>query len=114
MVGVAGCHAVVDDARAGVELGVGVDVHEGVPLSRVEDVGDALPLQAHRIHRHKPASDWWAQHIHAREFIGHILGDVAGNTQRRLDGSATLAFSSSGWLTVGERRTFSMSNIHQI
>lgn len=53
---VAGRYAVVDDPRAGVELGVGVDMHEGVSLGGVEDVGDTLPLQTHHVHRHKPAA----------------------------------------------------------
>lgn len=57
VVGVAGRHAVVHDARAGVELGAGVDVHEGVPFSRVQDVGDADALQAHHVCRHKPDPD---------------------------------------------------------
>lgn len=56
VVRVARRYALVDDPRAGVELGVGVDVHEGVSLGGVEDMGDALPLQTHHVHRHKPAA----------------------------------------------------------
>lgn len=52
---VAGWHAVVDDACAGVELSVGVDVHEGVSLRGVQDVSDAQTLQTHCVCRHKSA-----------------------------------------------------------
>lgn len=54
---VAGRYAVVDDARAGVELGAGIDVHEGVSLCGVQDVGDAEALQAHHVRRHKCIAD---------------------------------------------------------
>lgn len=53
---VAGRYAVVDDACASIELSTGVDVHEGVSLCSVQDVGDAQALQAHHIRRHKSAS----------------------------------------------------------
>ena len=54
MVEVAGRDPVVDEAGAGVELSVGVDVHEGVPLRGVQDVADAQTLQTHHVQRHRP------------------------------------------------------------
>lgn len=67
VIGVAGRYAVVDDPRAGVELGVGIDVHEGVALCRIQDVGDAQTLQAHHVRRHKPEP---AAEIHDRSLDG--------------------------------------------
>lgn len=52
---VVGPDAVVGDARAGVELLAGVDVHEGGALRHVEDVRHAQFLQAHGVLGHKPA-----------------------------------------------------------
>lgn len=60
---VAGRYAVVDDACASIELSTGVDVHEGVSLCSVQDVGDAQALQAHHIRRHKSASRKENKHI---------------------------------------------------
>lgn len=73
VVRVAGWYAVVDDARAGIEVDIGVDVHEGVSLRGIQDVGDALPLETHHVHRHKPASEWQAEQIHAIQLRLHIL-----------------------------------------
>lgn len=56
MVRVAGRDAVVDDAAVHVELGVSVDVHEGVPLGCIQNMSDAQTLQAQHVSRHKPAS----------------------------------------------------------
>ena len=55
VVGVAGRHAVVGDGGAGVELCVGVDVHEGVSLGSVEHVSDAQALQTLHVHGRRPA-----------------------------------------------------------
>lgn len=51
---VVGLDAVVRDARAGVELHAGVDVHEGGALCHVEDVRHPELLQTHRIVGHEP------------------------------------------------------------
>lgn len=53
VVGVVGGDAMVDDARAAVELCVCVDVHEGVPLGRIQDVSDAQAFQTQHVTGHK-------------------------------------------------------------
>lgn len=68
VVSVAGRYSVVDDARAGVVLSAGVNVHEGVSLRGVQDVGDAQTLQAHQVRCHKPAQD---KEILRRRFSKH-------------------------------------------
>lgn len=54
LLGVVGLDAVVRDARAGVELRTGVDVHEGGSLRHVEDVRHSKFLQTHCILCYKP------------------------------------------------------------
>lgn len=54
LVGVVGPDAVVRDARPGVELCTGVDVHEGGAFRHVEDVRHAEFLQAHCVLGHEP------------------------------------------------------------
>lgn len=49
--------AVVRDARAGVEILAGVDVHEGGALRHVEDVRHAQFLQAHRVLGDEPGGE---------------------------------------------------------
>lgn len=52
--GVVGLDAVVRDARAGVEIHTGVDVHERGALRHVEDVRHPEFLQAHCILGYEP------------------------------------------------------------
>ena len=56
VVGVTGWYPVVGDACVGVELSVGVHVHEGVSLCCVQDVRDAQALEAHHVCHYKSAS----------------------------------------------------------
>lgn len=65
MLGVVGLNAVVRDARSGVKLSAGVDVHEGGAFCHVEDVRHPEFLQTHRVLSYKPA----------------------GHTERRIDDS---------------------------
>lgn len=54
---VVGLHAVVRDARAGVEIHTGVDVHEGGALGHVEDVRHPQLLQTHCILGYEPGEE---------------------------------------------------------
>lgn len=67
LLGVVGLDTVVRDARAGVEIHTGVDVHEGRALCHVEDVRHPEFLQAHCILGYKPEKDeiWSRQQVTA-------------------------------------------------
>lgn len=51
---VIGLDAQVGDARVLVEVGIGVDMHEGPALSSVQNVGDAQFLQLRDVLSHRP------------------------------------------------------------
>lgn len=55
---VVGLDAMIRDASARVELCVGVDVHEGVALRRVEDVRHSQFLQTHHILGYESEGRW--------------------------------------------------------
>lgn len=54
MLCVIGLDAVVHDARAGVEVHTGIDMHEGGALRHIEDVRHAKLLQTHCILGYEP------------------------------------------------------------
>lgn len=67
VVSVAGRNTVVGDGGASVELCVGVDVHEGVPLGGVEHMSDAQALQTRHVHGRKAAVGRQILYLHLIE-----------------------------------------------
>lgn len=54
---VVGLDAQVGDARVLVEVGTGIDVHEGPALGRIQDMGDAQFLQLGDVLSHRPGQE---------------------------------------------------------
>lgn len=93
---VIGLDAQVGDPGVLVEVGIGVDVHEGPALSRIQDMGDAQLLQLGDVLSHRPGQETAAGEDQLTTW--QPSGEEDGEDTKPLGSERNLPCSGPYWL----------------